>query len=81
MWTLSLKSRSGEKLDLATVDLNGNVHANNSMDHPLVVKLCEFLFGLDLLSVELLVNGEAQSVPKGRVQAIFDAVDKARNGE
>lgn len=79
MWTLSLRNKGGEKLDLASVDVNGNVHVNNSMEHPLVVKLAELLFGTDLLSLELLVNGETQSIPRGRVQAIFDAVDKARS--
>lgn len=79
MWTLSLRNKGGEKLDLASVDVNGNVHVNNSMEHPLVVKLAELLFGADLLSLELLVNGESQSIPRGRVQAIFDAVDKARS--
>jgi len=79
MWTLSLRNKGGEKLDLASVDVNGNVHVNNSMEHPLVVKLAELLFGADLLSLELLVNGETQSIPRGRVQAIFDAVDKARS--
>ncbi len=75
---LSIRNPSGEVLRLADIDENGNVRVLNSVESPLVVRLAEFLFGANLLGLDLLVDGKPQAVPIACVQDIFSAVERAK---
>lgn len=74
MSKLSLRNSLGEVLDIAEQDESGCAALFNTIEHPLVPKLLEFLMGTDFTKLELLVDGKCSTVPRATYDGVVSAI-------
>jgi len=70
--TISLADSMGNVLELATIN-DGVVRVSNTYESPLAVTLSSFLFGSDLKSIKVLVDGKSEWVPRRHLDVFLEA--------